>query len=352
MRRKHTFLVMLAVVAALGATRTFAHEDKTDPVCGMRVDPDVVPWKADYAGETYYFCMEADRDTFLGDPEKYAGALTLTSARERHELVLVIRPRAPKEGEVVKLAARGFAIGDRMASPPKPPQTLEDPVAIVYEMDRSAPPEPERYRLVRIKGDDDVYGLARTTRSALAWRVVVEATFDGARRRGVFTIPIAPIGSATAADHDHDHVPATTKPDAEHAGHDDGGLSMSAQHEAMKTIGRHWYALGGWLRGGPGTRDDALAHLGEVEKASRDVPRFMLHKFQEALPEFQGYAGELGRELTSFRKTLASGTREEAERAFREVEARSCTKCHVKFRFGAVEDLSRFPDVRELPKER
>lgn len=354
MKKKIAIVLVLALAALAGTAtrRAQAHEDKTDPVCGMRVDPDVVPWKADYAGESYYFCMQADREAFLVDPEKYAGALTLTSARERHELVLVVRPRTPKAGSTIKLAIRGFALGDRMATPPVPPKRLEDPIALVYEMDRSAPPSPERYRLARLKGDDDVYGLARSASSPVPWRVVVEATFDGARRRGVFTIPIAPVGSATHGEHDEHGKAAKPQGGPEHAGHEQGGLSMQAQHETMKTIGRHWYALGDWLRGGPGDRDAALAHLAEVERAAADVPKFMLHKFTEGADEFRRYAGSFGQELGAFRKVLAASPREDADRRFRDVDALSCTRCHLKYRWGVAEDLSRFPDLRRVPEGR
>lgn len=348
--------ILLPAVLALSAiailARTVrAHEDKTDPVCGMRVDPDQVPWKADYAGETYYFCMQADRDTFLGDPERYAGALTLTSAREKHELVMVVRPRVPTAGSTVKLFVRGFEVGDRMASPPKPPKPLSDPVAVVYEMDRTSLPEGERYRLAPIKsGDEDndeaVYGLARLATTAGSWRVVIDADLDGGRRRGIFTIPIAPVGTATQTLAD-EHAAHANMPDM--PGMSD--LSMAAQHETMKTIGQHWYALGEWLRGGSGTRDEAGAHLGEVERAAKNVPLFMLHKFPESTSEFRGYAEEFVRELPKMREALKSNDRSPANEIFRQIDAQNCTKCHLKFRWAAADDLSHFPDLRVFPEK-
>jgi Cu+-exporting ATPase len=43
----------------------------TDPVCGMRVDPDDAAATAEYEGETYYFCSEVCRDAFLADPAAF-----------------------------------------------------------------------------------------------------------------------------------------------------------------------------------------------------------------------------------------------------------------------------------------
>ena len=41
-----------------------------DPVCGMEVETKSAE-KATYQGKTYYFCSRADKEKFLGDPEKY-----------------------------------------------------------------------------------------------------------------------------------------------------------------------------------------------------------------------------------------------------------------------------------------
>ncbi len=43
----------------------------TDPVCGMRMNPDEAGAKTEYQGKTYYFCQDSDRETFEKDPEKY-----------------------------------------------------------------------------------------------------------------------------------------------------------------------------------------------------------------------------------------------------------------------------------------
>jgi Cu+-exporting ATPase len=43
----------------------------TDPVCGMRIDPDDAAATADRDGTTYYFCSQSCHDAFVADPGSY-----------------------------------------------------------------------------------------------------------------------------------------------------------------------------------------------------------------------------------------------------------------------------------------
>lgn len=42
-----------------------------DPVCKMNVNAEQAAVKADYAGQTYYFCCAACQKAFTAQPEKY-----------------------------------------------------------------------------------------------------------------------------------------------------------------------------------------------------------------------------------------------------------------------------------------
>jgi YHS domain-containing protein len=42
-----------------------------DPVCGMDVDEKSAQHKADYQGQTYYFCAPGCKRAFETDPKKY-----------------------------------------------------------------------------------------------------------------------------------------------------------------------------------------------------------------------------------------------------------------------------------------
>jgi len=43
-----------------------------DPVCGMDVDPETAALKAEYQGQTYYFCSPGCKKEFDKEPSKYA----------------------------------------------------------------------------------------------------------------------------------------------------------------------------------------------------------------------------------------------------------------------------------------
>jgi YHS domain-containing protein len=52
-----------------------------DPICKMEVDPKAAPAKAEYKGQTYYFCCAGCKVAFEKDPEKY---LKETKGDEEH----------------------------------------------------------------------------------------------------------------------------------------------------------------------------------------------------------------------------------------------------------------------------
>jgi YHS domain-containing protein len=43
----------------------------TDPVCGMDVIPSTTDITAEFDGDTYYFCAEGCRNSFVKNPQKY-----------------------------------------------------------------------------------------------------------------------------------------------------------------------------------------------------------------------------------------------------------------------------------------
>lgn len=49
-------------------------EQARDPVCGMAIDKEKAAIKAEYQGQTYYFCARVCKDKFEKNPEKYAHA--------------------------------------------------------------------------------------------------------------------------------------------------------------------------------------------------------------------------------------------------------------------------------------
>jgi YHS domain-containing protein len=42
-----------------------------DPVCGMAVAPEIADFSAEIDGETYYFCAESCRKSFVKNPQNF-----------------------------------------------------------------------------------------------------------------------------------------------------------------------------------------------------------------------------------------------------------------------------------------
>jgi len=75
-----------------GASDPGVENSLTDPVCGMRVDPVTAKHKADYAGQTYYFCSAGCRAKFVADPLKYVARNDADHSPHQH------RTPAPASG--------------------------------------------------------------------------------------------------------------------------------------------------------------------------------------------------------------------------------------------------------------
>jgi YHS domain-containing protein len=45
-----------------------------DPVCGMAVDPDKIPFKSEYHGRKVYFCCARCKTAFDRDPAAHASS--------------------------------------------------------------------------------------------------------------------------------------------------------------------------------------------------------------------------------------------------------------------------------------
>ena len=55
-----------------------------DLVCGMHVDPEKAAAKAEYKGQTYYFCALGCKVAFEKDPEKYLKGAMGNEGHQHH----------------------------------------------------------------------------------------------------------------------------------------------------------------------------------------------------------------------------------------------------------------------------
>ncbi len=60
---------LIKKLSRLGFSVKPKNNDHVDPVCGMKVSSDLL--KADYQGESYFFCSDHCKQQFEKDPEAY-----------------------------------------------------------------------------------------------------------------------------------------------------------------------------------------------------------------------------------------------------------------------------------------
>ena len=62
---------MAALDSATSYQEEFGVAMATDPVCGMRVDPDDAAATVEHDGVSFYFCSQACSDAFAANPTSY-----------------------------------------------------------------------------------------------------------------------------------------------------------------------------------------------------------------------------------------------------------------------------------------
>ncbi len=311
-------LLSLAILAR-GA---LAHEER-DLVCGMMVDVDHAEWVFDHEGRRYYFCDRSDLEIFRENPDSFVAALKLSRATPARRYDCTVRPRQPVAPGAATIVLAGAGLE---AAPAR--ARVE-----AYFVDRRRPPAPETIRLVRL-GEDGKLGftlsLDRPGDVRLLFRIVPE---EGAPEEIVaFGFPVAP-------------APETESPAI--AALSGGPFTMDAQHHAMKEMGELWAGVAERLAVEPADLDGTKEPLARVRALSTLLPSYSLHRFPEAMAEMVEEGAVFEKAVVSLLLAVAKGDAREARERFATIDAMSCTKCHYKFRFGVIDDVSRFPDLRE-----
>ncbi|MBI2920657.1 MAG: YHS domain-containing protein [Planctomycetes bacterium] len=319
MRNKILSVLFLAASSAVSA-----HNAARDPVCGMMIDPETAAAKAEYLGETYFFCQAEEQREFLANPAKFASALRVKRFVGGGVFIVSILPTRPEAGAPVRI--RVVLVPNAGGVPDEAnPVPLRNPVVRFFEVDRDRPSREERLELQPLGGN--VYGTLRWIDRPGEYRCVAEASGEhGEEARAV--VPFK-AGAAWV-----DLPPA------------DGGFTMADQHGVMRRMGKDWLAVHGGLAAEKPNANAVLDALSRMESDRRLLPKFNLHVNADAKPEFERYAAELERPLAELGARAAARDWEGARAQWRKVEAENCVKCHLKFRWDVVRDLSRFPAVQ------
>ncbi len=347
--RRFAWAMAAATLSLLSSVAT-AHEEK-DPVCGMAVEIEKATEKMLYAGKNYIFCGPACLESFRANPDKYASALRLIEYRGNAAFAFTLRPRFPKPGELAKFYIQaGPAAKDEMGPDPKLLRRPVEARAYLYHADRSSHARPEIFRLHET-AEPKTYGFSKLIGEDGVYRIFFVLRYEGGEESRI-AFDCVTEGAVPKDDH-HDGKPAEAgrappraPHESTHAGHGAPKLTMEAQHETMRLMGELWASSGDRLFSEPADLSGVTKSLSELETWRKNMPNFVLHKFIEQKGEYLRYTGELESRLRSLRDVVAKGDVEGSRSRFVEIEGQSCVKCHLKFRWAAVEDLSRFPDLR------
>ena len=104
-----------------GGTSAASAAMKTDPVCGMQVDPANAKHQAEHAGETWYFCSSGCRQKFVADPDRYLA----DTPKPEQKVVPGAIYTCPMHPEV-RQQGPGSCPKCGMALEPELPQAIED----------------------------------------------------------------------------------------------------------------------------------------------------------------------------------------------------------------------------------
>jgi YHS domain-containing protein len=319
------FLLSAALLAA-AALPLAAHDEVRDPVCGMMIHPEKAAARAELGGRTWWFCQAEERDRFLAHPERYVSLARFQKWTGEGLVVVSADPASPPADSAVRLRVLLAPRSGEGADETRP-AALKDPVLRVWTVDRDRPAREEVVRMQPLGGN--VYGALRWVEREGEYRFLAEATTEKGQT-------VRATGSFVAG-------PRAAPSDPE-----EGPWTMAAQHAVMKRMGRDWEAVRAELEGEAEPDREALVEsLRRIDRDRRLLPKFELHVNADAKPEFERLAGELEEPLRELAGEVERGLWPAARVRWSEIDSKNCVRCHMKFRWDVLRDLSRFPGPKE-----
>lgn len=297
---------------------------------------------------------------FRANPENYASALRVVEHRGEWAIALSMRPREPKPGDLTRFAIQ-VAPAAEGAMNPSSASALRfvSGQAYLYLVDRNANQRPEVFQL-HGTAEEGTYGFSKLIAKPGPYRVFFiariqvgenEDTGEVLSKEIRIGLDWATEGVSARDEHHEDD----SKPAKEHSGHahpseaaGSDRLSMRDQHDTMRHLGEHWLSIGETLSSDRPAYVEIESRISKITRLQDNLAGFELHKFADQKPEFLKYAAELERLVAAFGESVRSRRLEEARSRYAQIESQSCVKCHLKFQWGVVEDLSRYPDLRRM----
>ncbi len=261
-------------------------------------------------------------------------------------IAFTLRPSAPRPGELARFYLQvGLPTAGGMGPSSKSSWTLAEGRVYFYRLDRSQSPRPQIFRL-QPTAEKGTYGFSRLIESEGTYRAYFVARYRNGKRVQV-GFDCVTAGARPKDAHDHDAAPEAKEKAAKPPSKVPRKLSMKDQHQTMRQMGVQWLAVGEQLFG-QGAPDWKIVQqrLETFQAWQRNLSRFQLHKFRDQKKEYRKYAAELGKETRGLVRATGQSSLGQARAIYLKIDGGTCVKCHLKFRWAAVKDVSRFPDLR------
>ncbi len=326
------FLAILILCA--GSTLPIRAQDDseelvTDVYCDMTLPKKdmVTTWV--FQGETLYFCTENCKNEVMGDPKKYTGAMSKSRDVMGYSVVFQTKPSKVIDGEPVRVILE-FKKPETGAK--DTPAEIEAKFAFNVTSGGS-PKKLEDARKMKAYREEGVFGTDFKAPGYGHADVTFTITFAGGKKH--------------TETFKFDILEGRDK----HTGreYDQKKFDMQVQHHSMRKVGIYWRDVYHELTGAQPDYAKSSKHIDLITGYSSLLTQFTPHKHHELKDEFNQLAKEYVAALGGLKSAVDSKNRDAALKSFHDLEGNHCTKCHLKFRWDVVQDLSRYPDL--FPKK-
>ena len=332
-------VVLLIGLLLVGVpSRLVGHEGhalEEDVVCGMKIKREESAGQTDFQGQTFYFCSKEDLATFKANPDRYAGFLALSRSVEGRTYQMAVKPRRPQAGDEITLT---LTLPERrwigVTSEESTSRTTPPLEALFFDLTPDHEELSRSFLHMPAGSSPGVYTMGRYFREPSVVRLVVFVP------RGP-TVDKVAFGFTVEARAEPAPEPVPMERPAS------GALTMEAQHETMRVMGRAWYDVMDEIAVATPRWDELARLVQQMRVMAARLPGFELHKFPQQKAEFLRLGQELSQSLDLYQKVVQAKDRDRAHRDAVKIDGQSCTRCHLKFRWGVVQDLTRFPDLRD-----
>ncbi len=334
--RPFRLLACLALIAFACAPLRAQGRDESedlvvDPYCQMKLAKKEMPFSFVFQGETYHFCMEACMNEFRGDPKKFTGAMGKSREVNGLQASFLSKPTKPTAGQSARLILEFEAVagGGKDAA-----QEVEVKLDYSVTVGGSTKKFTDQKKL-KAYTEPGVFGCDIKCPGKGYCDATFAMTFaSGKKQSETFKFEILP-GQEEDTGNEYDAAK----------------FDMIVQHQSKRKVGIYWTEMHEALWGENADFERAGKALAKIQGYAKLSTKFNPHKHTKQRTEFGELAKGWTDQFAGFQAGLDAKDAARSRKSFLDMDAHHCTKCHLKFRWDVVQDLSRYPDLSKQPSE-